>query len=70
MPIHAINHHHIAQIKVQSIVSLQSNKFESCPTVKRAFKKETYMDHAKVNKNGTNPTKLRISAQRLEIEVG
>ena len=47
-----------------------SNKLEFYRTIKHSFTKEAYLDHVKVYADRSNLTKLRISAHRLEIEVG
>ena len=47
-----------------------SNKLEFYRTIKHSFTKEAYLDHVKVYADRSNLTRLRISAHRLEIEVG
>ena len=47
-----------------------SNKLEFYHTVKSIFAKEAYLDHVKIYTDRVNLTRLRISAHRLEIEIG
>ena len=49
---------------------IASKKSEFYRTIKHSFTKEAYLDHVKVYADRSNLTKLRISAHRLEIEVG
>jgi hypothetical protein len=47
-----------------------SRKLEFYRTLKASFTKESYLDHVKTFTDRANLTRLRISAHRLEIEIG
>ena len=49
---------------------IASKKSEFYRTIKHSFTKEVYQDHVKVNADRSNLARSRISAHRLEIEVG
>ena len=47
-----------------------SRKLEFYCSLKSSFTKESYLDHVKAYTDRANLTRLRISAHRLEIEMG